>query len=104
MDEVMMEFRRKYRGYRPWGLAKVRGTDVMYEFTSYPWQEDDGVYVNARVLDDPTTNARFKVRAEIGVISWGQLRQKAYREGWKGGQAYMRSVRKQFFAGRQVAL
>lgn len=97
-----MDLRRKYLGYRPWQLARVRGVDVMYEFTSYPWQEPDGVYVNARVIEDPTTNRRFKVRSQIGMSGWGHVRQQAFREGWKAGQAYMRFAQRQYAGAVEV--
>lgn len=88
--------RLKYRGYMPNRLAKLsprvdvacRGQGMLLEFISWPWVEADGkVYINARVIDDPTTMARYECRKQISPVSWSMLRQQAYRAGFKSGVA-----------------
>lgn len=109
-----MDFRKKYRNYRPWILAKVKPTAANYltgldpatlwEFTSYPWREDDvahndgPVVIMARVVGDATTNARFVVRREVTAITWSAHRQKAYRAGFVAGEKFRAQEERKYHA------
>jgi hypothetical protein len=88
--DSILELRKKYRGYMPWQLAEVPGETMLYEFTSWPWQEYGGgeVRIMARPIDDPTANRQFTARKEIHPVRWSSIRQKAYRAGFKAGFAY----------------
>lgn len=85
---AVLELRKKYLGYRPNALGKVKGTDMLYEFTSWPFPEAGKVYIMARPIGDPTRNQRFEARRGISLNQWGHLRQKAYREGFTAGYNY----------------
>lgn len=91
------EVRRKYLGYRPGQLGKVRGVEAVYEFRSFAFAADDGsgVYVMAQVIGDPATYRAFKVRREIALIGWGHGRQRMFRQGWLAGQAYLRYMQEE---------
>lgn len=88
-QEALYQFRKRYRGYMPWNLAKVRGDEMLWEFTSFPWKEADGrVLINARPIGIAADNRTFEVRKQVSVNRWSSHRQKAYKEGFKVGAAW----------------
>jgi len=83
------DLRKQYLGYRPNQLASVReDKSLLYEFISWPWEDDGKVFINARPIDEPTGMKTFEARKQISPIRWGHLRQRAYREGFNAGKRY----------------
>jgi len=86
LSSAILALRGEYRGYRPYGLAKVRGEEMLYEFISWPWREPDGrVLINARPVGQPASMRSFECRKKISLVTWGMPRQRAYREGFAHG-------------------
>lgn len=93
-----LDLRKKYRGYRPFALAKLRGQVELLEFISWPFQseaEGNRVYIMARAIEDPTTIKRYQCRKQISPVSWSHLRQRAYREGFQAGYAHAVTISKE---------
>lgn len=85
----LLEYRRKWAGYRPYELVKLKGQEMLVEIISWPYRDKDGeTWIKARAIGDPMSIRDYRPRKDIALCNWSHHRQKAYKLGFMAGVKY----------------